>query len=322
MEKVTYAPLIEDLKTHSVLYNQMYGQYSLKYGHYSAGHVSEWMVKVIEPIVQCIDELGISTENLHIAIRSLYTHALKLLGSGLAITYDDQYVRAWSLLQKLPMLLVKNPEETLSALNEALVRLRKYAPNKVLQWCDMVGVLSVEITSLNEFKIVARICAWQCGLAHLRPRLPSLFMTLPLSLKQRIMGVLKSEGNYEDAFKNPWNVDKPHFEGVAGGFLAASGYFIDPPKLSVVNQTVIVSDSKHVYAFFADSNGKTLLPISGIEPDSVIEGNVSKSNYEKIVRKVDGNLDVKEVSSLVKMPGNIMFTLYNSYFLFTYSHPN
>ncbi|MDB4293537.1 hypothetical protein N9954_09040 [Maribacter sp.] len=322
MEKITYAPLVEDLKTHSALYNQLYGEYHIRYGHFPSAHLSKWMVEVVQPMIRSINLQATSKETLHSIIRSAYTHSLKLIANGLAITYEDDYRRAWSVLEKLTKLMVDDAEKTLSALHEALNKLRKYTPDKVLQWCDLIETSSAEVTSLADFKTAARIYAWHCGLAHLRPKLQSGYERLPGSLKKSILASLRWDSGTENPFKHPWKLGKPQFEGIAGGFQADKGYFSTPPKLAVIQQTVFVADKQQTYAFFADTYGKTLLPVTSVEPKAILDTDSAISDFKKILRQLDTPFDHRAISSLAKIQDTIVYTLHNSYFLYTYSLPN
>jgi len=95
MEKVTYVPLIEDFKNHSALYNQLYGEYRLQHGHFSASLLSKWIVAVVQPIVKATDQQELSEEKRHHLIELLYTQSLHLFSNGLAVSYELEYERAW-----------------------------------------------------------------------------------------------------------------------------------------------------------------------------------------------------------------------------------
>jgi len=209
----------------------------------------------------------------------------------------------------------------MNVLGCSIFKVRKYTPEKVSIWIDKMENSVSEIKSLDDFMSVSRIFAWHGGLAHLRPKLQDFYDSLPKTLQEIILKTIAVKDGNQALFQQPWNVNQVQFQGIAGGFIGDRGSFLSPPKLTVINDTIIVQDSKNSYAFFADHYGKTLLPIGNVSLKTTQKTSHSKIDITKAIHKADCSIDPKAIASVVKIPGTIAFTLHHSYFLYTYSLP-
>ncbi|KAF2506939.1 hypothetical protein EYY60_20715 [Flavobacterium zhairuonense] len=322
MEKISFEPLISELSDKSALYNQWYNEGEIKYGNLDSHSIANWMVEVVEPIVKEVVAFNNAPEKIHEVVKTLYLESLKLIGSGVAIRYNDEYKEAWLLLAQMPNLAVKFPTKTISLLHDVLLNLEVHAPEKTIQWCKLVGNSSSEIKTLEDFKTVGRIYAWKCGLAHLRIRLKSDFEKLSESLQQTIVKVIGSSENAKQIFENPWSENKTKFEGVQGGFIGMTGFFEDPPVLAQIGEYIFATDSKSSYALFADQFGKILLPANTVDSIEITSNSERISNLEKWLGKEANEIDTEAISSVVATPDTLVFTLQNSYFIYLYSLGN
>lgn len=322
MEKISLSQLIVELSDNSALYNQWYKESEMKYGNISSQTLANWMVDVVEPIVEATVALNSATEKVHEVVKALYLEALKLIGSGLAIRYEDEYKAAWLLMAQMPNLVVKFPTKTISLLNDVLLNLHMYAPEKTMYWCKLIVSSRVEIKTIEDFKIVGRIYAWKCGLAHLRIRLNGDFAELSENLQRTILQNLGSDKTADDLFENPWSNRNIKFEGVQGGFVGTTGFFEHPPKLAQIGEHIFVSDSKSSYALFADQFGKVLLPANAVDAAYIVSKAKQLDTSEKWIEKVNAEMDTSTISSNVATKDTLFFTLQNSYFLYVYSLGN
>ena len=322
MEKISLSQLIVELSDNSALYNQWYKESEMKYGNISSQTLANWMVDVVEPIVEATVALNSATEKVHEVVKALYLEALKLIGSGLAIRYEDEYKAAWLLMAQMPNLVVKFPTKTISLLNDVLLNLHMYAPEKTMYWCKLIVSSRVEIKTIEDFKIVGRIYAWKCGLAHLRIRLNGDFAELSENLQRTILQNLDSDKTADDLFENPWSNRNIKFEGVQGGFVGTTGFFEHPPKLAQIGEHIFVSDSKSSYALFADQFGKVLLPANAVDAAYIVSKAKQLDTSEKWIEKVNAEMDTSTISSVVATKDTLFFTLQNSYFLYVYSLGN
>lgn len=159
MEKISLPQLIAELSDNSALYNQWYKESEMKYGTIPSQTLVNWIVEVVEPIVEATIALNSASEKVHEIVKALYLETLKLIGSGLAIRYEDEYKVAWLLMAKMPNLVVKFPIKTILLLNDVLLNLHNYAPEKTTYWCKLIESNAVEIKTIEDFKIVGRIYA-------------------------------------------------------------------------------------------------------------------------------------------------------------------
>lgn len=322
MEKISLPELISELSDKSVLYNQWYKESEMKYGNLPAPLIAGWMTEVIEPIVKAAVSINSASEKIHEVVKALYLESLKLIGSGLLLRYRDEYKEAWLLLAEMPNLTVKFPTKMISLLNDVLVNLHRYAPEKSIAWCTLIGTSSSEIKTIEDFKIVGRIYAWNCGLAHLRTRLKTDFWELSENLQQTIVTTIGTAENTSHLFKNAWTTTNTKFEGVQGGFKGTTGFFEHPPVLAQIGEHIFVSDSNSSYALFADQFGKVLLPAASVDAAYIVSISKRSETLEKWLVKDNEKIDARTISSVVVTEDTLVFTLKNSYFLYLYSLGN
>jgi hypothetical protein len=322
MEKISLPQLIAELSDHSALYNQWYKESEMKYGTIPSQTLANWIVEVVEPIVEATIAVNSASEKVHEIVKALYLETLKLIGSGLAIRYEDEYKAAWLLMAKMPNLVVKFPIKTILLLNDVLLNLHNYAPKKISYWCKLIESNAVEIKTIEDFKIVGRICAWKCGLAHIRTRLKADYAALSENLQHTILQNLGSDITAYDLFENPWSNSNTKFEGVQGGFVGTTGYFEHPPRLAQIGEHIFVSDSKSSYALFADQFGKVLLPANAVDAAYIVSKAKQLDTSEKWIEKVNAEMDTSTISSVAATKDTLFFTLQNSYFLYVYSLGN
>lgn len=322
MEKISNPQLIEALSQNSALYNQWYREGEIKYGNLPAQAIANWMVEVVEPIVKAAFDQNSAPEKVHEVVKTLYLESLKLVGSGLAIRYREEYKAAWLLLVQMPNLIVKFPIKVLTLLNDVLLNLQLHAPEKSIAWCNLMTTSSSAINTIEDLKTVGRIYAWKCGLAHLRIRLKTDYEALAENLQQTVVDTIGLSKNSQLLFETPWTNTSTQFQGVLGGFKGTTGFFEHPPKLAQLDQHLLVTDTKNSYAFFADQFGKVLLPATTVAPSYIL----SKSKQFEILKtwleKYKEEIDPSTISSVVVTKDTLAFTLENSYFLYLFSHSN
>ncbi|TDP03177.1 hypothetical protein [Flavobacterium sp. 245] len=322
MEKISFPPLITELSDNSALYNQWYNESEMKFGNLDAHIIANWMVEVVEPIVEAIVALNTASEKIHEVVKALYLESLKLIGSGMAIRYKDEYKEAWLLMVQIPNLAVKFPIKTISLLHDVLSNLQVHAPEKTIEWCKLVKISCTEIKTIEDFKTVGRIYAWKCGLAHLRIRLKADFDGLSEGLQHTIAKAINVPVNANRFFENPWKNNKAKFEGVQGGFKGMTGFFEEPPLLAQMGEYIFVADSKSSYALFADQFGKVLIPANTVDATDISSNSKRITSLEKWLGRDSNEIDTAAISSVVATRDTLVFTLENSYFIYLYSLGN
>ncbi len=319
MEKISLPELITELKDKSALYNQWYNESEMKYGSLPSHVIAVWMIEVVEPIVKSAVEQNVAPEKIHEIVKALYQESLKLIGSGQAVRYKDEYKKAWLLMVKMPNLLVKFPVKTISLLNDVLSNFHLYAPEKIREWCKLIETSTADIKTIEDFKITGRIYAWKCGLAHLRTRLKKDYHSLSENLQEAVANTINYSGNTVEIFENPWTNNNTKFEGVQGGFKGAAGFFEHPPKLAEIEGNIFVTDSKSNYVLFADQFGKVLLPANSVDASYILSNSKRLETLKKWLGKENEKIDGNALSSVVVTKNTLVFTLHNSYFLYLFS---
>ncbi|MBS7256314.1 hypothetical protein [Flavobacterium branchiicola] len=322
MEKISFPELIAELSEKSALYNQWYNESEMKYGSLPSLVIAAWMTEVVEPIVKATVAQNSAPEKIHEVVKALYQESLKLIGSGQAIRYKKEYKTAWLLMAQMPNLAVKFPVKTISLLNDVLSNFHLYAPEKIIDWCELVQTSSDAIKTIEDFKTIGRIYAWKCGLAHLRIRLKTDYNELSENLKETIVNTIDFPVNTTRIFEQPWTNNHTKFEGVQGGFKGNTGFFEHPPKLAEIDGNIFVTDSKSNYVLFADQFGKVLLPADTVDTSYILSNTKRLETLEKWIGKDNEKIDGSTISSVVATKDTLVFTLQNSYFLYLFSLAN
>lgn len=321
MEKISFPPLIAELSDKSALYNHWYDENEMKYGSLPSHSILRWMEEVVEPIVKAVYNQNSAPEKIHEIVKALYLESLKLIGSGQAIRYNNEYKTAWLLMAEMPNLVLKFPTKTISLLNDVLLNFHSYAVEKTLDWCLLMKSTSIEIKTIEDFKTAGRIYAWKCGLAHLRTQLKADFCELSENLQQLIVINLDFDHKSDDLFDRPWSNNDSKFEGVQGGFKGSMGFFEHPPKLAQIDDHVFVTDSKNSYALFADQFGTVLVPADTVDSAYILSNSKRLETLEKWLEK-NHEIDRNTISSVTATKDTLVFTLQNSYFLYLFSLGN
>jgi len=319
MEKITYPPLLKVLKDNSIVYNQLYYEYEISNPSIAKDKIVNWMVNVIEPIIQNMCRVTGTTDNIHQVFSTLYRYSLKLLGNGLAITYASQYKLAWKIISNLPKVLTLHPEAIVSTIHSALNTIRKYRQENCMKWLELVYDTSEQLNTLNDLIVTGRIYAWICGLAHLRDRVAEQFGTLSESLQRAIVDVSGLQKPIREYFVSPWGQERPCFKGVAGGFIGMGGVFFGIPKLTIIDNMIIVADKKKCYGFFADQFGKVLVPIPSLEPEKILSQIKKEKSIEKRIKKLIPIGHLPLISSICNTKDTVVYTLANSHFMYSFN---
>lgn len=322
MEKIKFQPLIAEFSDKSALYNQWYNDSEMKYGNLPSQAINSWMTEVVEPIVKAAFEQNSASEKIHEVVKALYLESLKLIGNGAAIRYKEEYKTAWLLMAEMPNLVLKFPVKTILLLNDVLSGFHTYAAEKVLEWCGLMSAASAEIKTIDDFKIVGRIYAWKCGLAHLRARSKTNFEDISENLRQIIGNTISLNKDTNHLFDNPWPNNDTKFRGVHGGFLGTKGFFEHPPKVAQIGEHTFVTDSKNNYALFADQFGNVLMPANTVDSVYILSNSKKSENLERLLQNESKEIDLNNISSVATTKDTLIYTLQNSYFLYLFSLKN
>ncbi len=320
MEKVTYKPLIEVLKKHNELYNGLYKQCEMTYGPIPSELITKWVVNSIEPIVKNMHERFPESNNIHPVFEILYTRILKLLANKSAISYENEYKKAWAILEKAPHLLTHNPGLPIRALDAALLKIRAYAPKETIRWIMRMTRAVPNLQSTDEFLKAGRIFAWFSGLAHLKENALTDFKSLSQPTKELILSTAGFDGFTIDKLEQTWHNKENYFHETAGGFKGFNGPFRKPPKVTLIDDKIFATDSNNHFAFFVDRFGHSFLPAPKFEVN--LSSQALKNAIALFSKKSRTSLPESNISSMVIANQTAVFTLDNSHLLYIFSHPD
>lgn len=322
MEKITYKPLIVALHSNRELYNLWYTENQLKYGEIPVDSFTNWMIEVVQPLVQTTVPINDATEKIDEVLKTLYLESLKLTGSHLSIRYKDSYKSAWLLLLHFPKLVVKFPKKIIHLINDVVSNFNNHESQNIPLWCQLMENVAEEIESIEDFKNAGRIFAWKCGLAHLRNTIVSHFYQVNEGLQKSITASFEGSSTIDNLVENPWCEKQLQFYGTLGGFIGTTGFFEKPPQVAQINDYVFVTDTVSNYAVFADQFGKILLPALSIDIPSVVTNSKKNTSINSWLANQEKQIDVANINSIVKTKDTIFFTLNNSHYLYLCSYGN
>lgn len=316
-KKISFLPLKQHLQETFLFYNQLYADQELKAGRIDRILLSRWIVEVIEPISEAVFQ--IDQQALPVVFRTFYSSLLRLLGNGLALTYEQQYRAAWSMTTQTPQLLTKDPKRILNAVNSALIAIREHQPGKVDNWIALMQQTSIYCQNEDQFLDCGRFNAWLCGMAHLRPQALRIYPELPEQVKVVLNAVNLP---LRAALEETWITSGAlRFEGVAGGFSGFGAGFIRPPRVAMVGGVVMATDQESSSALFADTLGTVLMKNIAIRPETIIDQS-SMVAFEAFQKQVGSNVDAEDLTSCVQTADGFVLTRSSSHYLFIYSCPN
>jgi hypothetical protein len=317
MENVSYPPLVEHLKENWQHYNQLYYEEELKFGMIDRNVLSDWIVQVIEPIlIQCSQAIP---ESLPTTFKAFYSSILKLLGSKHALFYENEYRKAWQMCLLMPHLVARDPQRITNSINTALVSLREYQPEKLHKWLSMMHEVVSQCKSVEDFLNCGRVCAWACGMAHLRSRIKNIYPGLADNIREAL-SAQTGQGQPEQLLNQRWKTSSFDFSGCAGGFIGYGKGFVQPPRVAEIDGQMVVTDTESCSVLFADAYGTELHKASQYLPEEVYY----KSNTKALIRvgggKIKFNNPFSDVSSCVDLHSTFVLTRESSFYLFIYSY--
>lgn len=313
MEKINFPPLIAHLRDQHAFYNQLYLDHELKYGKADGTILHKWIAQAIEPVV--IEITKDDADKLPAVFKAFYSELLKLTGSRVLISNENEYRALWQACVKMPVLLRTYPAKILTALHAALQSVRMFQPAMTLKWIELMDSSVAVCVSFEDLLHCGRMNAWFCGLAHLREKCKEQFNAISPALKNKLQEHCTQP--VEKLLEQSWLHKKhPLFIDAPGGFTGLSGAFTQPPLLKDAGGYVLATDNESSFLLFADEFGSVLHPTQ-------ISGSAS-TNSLKIFEKQFGSYVVlfDDVSSCVLQNNTLFVTRYSSHYIYIYGWSN
>jgi len=267
MEKITYPPLIAHLKAQADFYNEQYKAHEIKHGSIESALLIEWTVAVAEPIIQKVDEWN--PKYLPAVFNAVFSKLLNCLSDNYAVAHTTEVQAALAIAQYAPACVATAPTRILNALYSAARSIREHQGEKVFDWVEGMELSAPYCRNVEEFLNCGRVCAWLCGMAHLRPRAITAYETFSERLKQSFLKNTAAD-ELTLAFQKPWlTTNTGEFKGVVGGFTGYGGPFKFPPILAKFGNYIFATDGIVGVALFADQFGKVVLSQKYADPDLI-----------------------------------------------------
>jgi hypothetical protein len=121
----------------------------------------------------------------------------------------------------------------------------------------MMQKIAALATDLDELLVAGRFAAWRCGMAHLR-----LQLDFAQKLNPEIIAAIFADVPFSPELQRPWGLNESAVGFAVGTFTGFGGEFMRPPRLTLRDNLVFVSDGLQTRTVFADRFGCILLECS------------------------------------------------------------
>lgn len=251
MERLTFAPLIQHLKEEEEFYTELYKSFAFQKRTLHSNLFTRWLVQCAEPVVKQTYELDAAT--LPKVFQAYFTTILKVLHHKQGGLLEQELKAILNLGTVLPELIIQSPTKILDALFQAAKHIHKYQKEEVSNWIKFLEVYAPMCMKTEEFLQLGRLCAWLCGMAHLRDKAKEAMTHLPKEMLEKL------KVNFPDLqiiLQSSWTTSgKPSFQKAIGNFIGYEGVFIQAPVLTKIENHIFATDGKNNYAVFADQYG-------------------------------------------------------------------
>lgn len=311
MEKVTFSPLIAILTENAEMLNQALAVTGLV----SRGTTSipDWFSGVIEPVFVAVYKHDKTRSRKVFDV--LFRDMLNLLqGSSLA---DSELSRDCRLLLRLnPALAAAHPARILSAMTTALKKIVRHSHKAAQAWIELMQRIVPLVTDVDQMLAAGRLAAWRCGMAHLRD-----LAAIPAELDPRIVAIIFADENTSaEQFRQRWGVSQKPVVTAAGAFSGSGGQFVRPPRVTLLDGVVFVSDGSQIRALFADRFGHVLVECAGSSDDFADFSLKSVSTAPPHIAKI--LVRYKDLTSWVHDDSTLYLTTGSSHSVFLFGAVN
>ncbi len=309
MEKISFPPLIEHLKNQEDLYNSLYQSHELNKGAVDSIVLLEWMVEIAEPILEKVHEHN--PDALSRVGPALFSSILLLNSGNSAVVSEEENKSALKLCLQMPKLVSNAPSKILKAINDAVKVIRTYQPQRVNTWIQLMNQSVVACREIDHLLDCGRVCAWFCGLAHLRENAKTAFHRLPEAVQNSITSHAPNN-NFVNLFENSWlgNTSKI-FKTTVGDFIGYESVFENPPVIAKIDNHVFATDGKNAHAVFCDEFGSVLLDQNSFKPIDIME---RVSHSAKALPKINW----EDISSSVENDHTVFLTRKSSFHIYVF----
>ena len=226
----------------------------------------------VDPIVAGVD----SPDRREEIVEVLYLLSLELFRHG-ALGKKRRYPvigEAWRhLLPKIPGLLAEAPRKVAFGVCNALYNMARETEGGADRWLAIMIAVAGECGDADTFLAAGQVAAWRCGMAHYREGALEMARKVPLPVLTPIVGLkspvkekvllavmerLSAHRWYSPRHKALPEEKRVGIVATPGGFRGFGGPFMAPPKVSVCDGTLCLSDGKDNWVLHADTFGATL----------------------------------------------------------------
>jgi hypothetical protein len=172
-------------------------------------------------------------------------------------------IRLWKSLAGQAESMAADFKRELASVSNALLFLRGQEGARAEEWLERLERLPPLGSHLREALLVL---AWLCGVAPWRKRALLAARSLPADLCEACFGEDGLHKSLERLEADPWWDPKrgkgPRLMKWIGDFAGNDGPFLEPPKVRVVGDRLVVEGGAHLLELHADRFGVMLIPHS------------------------------------------------------------
>ena len=267
---------------------------------------TEFLCEVVDPLITAVDAVN-SDRAADVALCA-YDLGLELVGKALvgprarAPVVGDMWRR---VAPAAAALIAHDPLRVLASLTNAVHQLAATPGARPEDWIDTMAQLAPRCRDVDQLLAAGQVAAWRAGMSHYRAGALAAADTLPPEIARAALGApgtstwpqLRSR-----LTASPWYDPSddaapiPRVTGRAGAFRGFGGLFVEPPRLGVVGDHVLVRSGGEAWLLVADAFGATFHRAT---PDEAAAPPVTQTQHVSVTGHtvtVDGvRIDVAEL---------------------------
>lgn len=234
------------------------------------------LATVIDPLVCQVGET--LPERIRAVVSGLYSTSLELFAASLLgpEAKVTEIAVVWQrLLPAIPRLVARDPARVAGCLSNAVYNLAAQPGTRPLEWIDRMTEVAARCDDTTMLLDCGCVLAWQAGMVQYRPAALATLRRLDKGLAAELLGRPRDEppdelsNVFDRLAANPWETPAtgrlagPGETSIrcvrtVGAFRGLGGLFLEPPRVSCVNERFFVSDGHSKWEMLADVYGTLL----------------------------------------------------------------
>ncbi|MGA1825686.1 MAG: hypothetical protein ACMUIP_13605 [bacterium] len=299
-------------------YNDKFATIHTLYPRLNPEIFTDFLTHTLSPIVDAVYK--INRDRISDVIEALYDISLVLVAKGFIGPHSNypSIEYGWRrLFDAFPHFIAASPNTFVTVITNALYNLTFEKYGRPGEWIEKMVEYGQYTRDSFCFLEMGKILAWRCGLTHYRDsalevaqNLTHKYALMALTSPKLVEGKTINESSFKKLIDNirsfPWirpssfiqkerRTKRLKLVGRVGGFQGFDGPFINPPRITVSEDTFIVYDNECCFELYADIFGCSL------KSTELREEFLKNKSYETFTIDSNGNARYYDYSA--QFPG-------------------